>query len=153
MKIDLSRLQLSTIDLKNKKDILFVKKLLLQNKMIKDTDISNIINDDIYLVRDKDKSVGYLSISSPVVTGSGLNQISLLYGIDSKYGLDGYDEILINDISDLLLKDDNVMLVLNTNRYDFRGQDVANHAHYTLEYTDDDNMVYTRYSRVLERHL
>ena len=155
MKIVMNDIDVKSIDRNNREDVSFIKKLFVEKNIIsKDMDSDKVINDNIYIVFNKEMiRVGYFSMSSPVVTGSGLNQINLAYGISNEYKNMNYAKDLIKDISKLLLEDQNTMLVLNVNRTDTFGQEVAFDNDFSLEYTDEDNMVFTKYAKSLQKHL
>ncbi len=152
MKILLNYLELKSINSNDKKQIAFFNEILKQNKWITKTDIEKINIDDVYLVYDNELCVGYFCMSSPIITGSGLAQINLSYGISEKYKNQNYEIMLIKDISDILLKDKQTMLVLNVDKNDLITQKVATESDFNLEYTDEDNMVYTKYAKALKRH-
>ena len=151
MKIILNNLELKSISKPQEYD--FIKELLKQNKNLIDSDIKKLNIEDIYLIKNKEEYLVYLSISSPIVTDSGLNQINLSYRITKDYQDKNYEEIIMKEISNLLLEDNDTMLVFNARRDDKKAQEAATKAKYTLEYTDETNMFYTKYAKKLERHM
>lgn len=143
--IELQNFNLIKIDKTNEQQFSFLKELF-QNK--EDTamdylgNLTNMNDENSYIVlNNKKESIGYFSMSSPVINHMGLNSSSLYYAISPKYRGNGYGTKFIQEISDYLLENID-MLILKIAKENISSQRVAQKNNYEIIFEDDEDYIY-----------
>lgn len=151
MDISLDNYKLIKLRKNSLNEVNFIRELFTDNEVI--SYLGHLENDfsNVYVVSDSEGNyIGYLSMSNIILNIKNLISITLYYAIDKKYRGMGYGTKLLNEVSDYLLNEvDMLVMMIDVNNKS--SLKVAEKASFEVEFKSDEDVIYTKYSKIKKK--